>query len=175
MDRDTLAELVHARQAEIFRYLRYLGALDAGVAEDLAQETFLAAFRSTAPPPLDDERACAAWLRGIARNLFLMHCRRARANPVRTDEATIERAEAFWATRFLRSGDGFEYIEALRACVSGLSERARRLLDLCYAQRKSRDEMARSLDMSEDGIKSMLRRTRAALAECVRRRLAEAT
>jgi DNA-directed RNA polymerase specialized sigma24 family protein len=32
--------------------------------------------------------------------------------------------------------------------------------------------MAQALSMSEDGIKSLLRRIRTALAECIRRRLA---
>ena len=41
MDRDTLSVLVKTHQAEIYRYVRYLGA-DASPAADLGQETFLA-------------------------------------------------------------------------------------------------------------------------------------
>ena len=69
MDRDELAEIVRAHQAELYRYVRYLGA-DGASAEDIVQETFLVAFgkemQSTSTPG-----AKSAWLRGVARNLFL--------------------------------------------------------------------------------------------------------
>ncbi|MBM4034477.1 MAG: RNA polymerase sigma factor [Planctomycetes bacterium] len=171
MTRDDLAALVRIHQAEVYRYVRYLGA-EAHAAEDLVQETFLAAFRSDAPPEAADVRGAAAWLRGIARNLFLRYCRSRKTSPVKVDSALVERAEGVWASEFLRGGDGFDYVEALRKCLDALSEKQRHVLDLRYAQKKSRSEMARLLEMSEDGIKSLLRRIRAALAECVRRRLA---
>jgi hypothetical protein len=42
----------------------------------------------------------------------------------------------------------------------------------CHEKREPRAAMAAELSMSEDGIKSLLRRIRAVLAECVRGRLA---
>lgn len=103
-------------QAHIYRYVRYLGAMDCALAEDLTQETFLAAFRSSTPFPAD-EREQSAWLRGIARNLFLAHCRQARNNPVHIDSQAVEQAEVLWREEFLREGDGFDYVEALRECM----------------------------------------------------------
>jgi RNA polymerase sigma-70 factor (ECF subfamily) len=171
MDRDALAALVRAHQAEIHRYMRYLGA-DQAAADDLLQETFLAAFRSTAAPETTDLRAVAAWLRGIARNLFLRHCRKSKADMVRADSVILEYAETTWASEFLRGGDGFDYMEALRKCLETLSDHQRRMLDLRYAQKQSRAEMARLCQMSENGVKSLLQRIRASLAECIRKRLA---
>ncbi len=170
MTRDNLEALVRTHQAEVFRYVRYLGA-EASVAEDLVQETFLAAFRSPNPPEALEVCRQAAWLRGIARNLFLMHCRRLRQSPVRVDSDYLERAETFWSTEFLRAGDGFDYLKALRSCLPQLADKPRRLLDLHYAQQKSRAELARLFAMTEDGIKSSLRRVRAALADCIQQRL----
>lgn len=132
----------------------------------------MAAFRSAAPPAATDDRAMAAWLRGIARNLFLRHCRSTRTSRVVVDSDFVEQAEATWATEFLHGGDGFDYVEALRKCLESLPLSHRRAVDLRYAQRKSRAEMARLCQMSEDGVKSLMRRVRATLAECVRRRLA---
>ena len=60
----------------IVAYLRSLGA-DAHLAEDLAQETFLAAYQSL--NRFDEEGNLGAWLRGIARNKTLMHWRAAAA------------------------------------------------------------------------------------------------
>ena len=170
MDRDTLVTLVKAHQAEVFRYLRYLGASRAD-AEDLVQETFLAAATSpNCPNPLDG-RAAAGWLRGAARNHFLRLCRRKKTDRVRADSRFLERAEATWTAEFLRDGDGFDYVEALRKCLDRLTDRQRRAVDLRYAEKRSRAEMARQLDMTENGVKSLLRRIRAALGDCVQRRL----
>jgi len=170
VNRSELETLVKLHQAEIFRYLRYLGA-DRTTAEDLTQETFLAAFQSSSAPAADDARALAAWLRGIARNLFRAHCRRSRTSPVRADSESLKRAEAVWTSDFLRDGDGFETMDALHRCLDGLPQKQREAVRLHYAERKPREEMARRFQMTADGIKSLLRRIRTALAECIGRRL----
>ena len=113
----------------------------------------------------------AAWLRGIARNIFLQHCRRMRSSPVQANSDLVERSEATWAGEFLRGGDGFDYVEALHTCLETLPPEQRRILEQRYAQNKSREEMARQADMTENGIKSLLHRIRATLADCIRRRL----
>ncbi|MFN4257836.1 MAG: RNA polymerase sigma factor [Gemmataceae bacterium] len=171
MNREELTALVRCHQAEIYRYLRYLGAVDAATAEDLVQETFLAALRSESPPPASEERRRAAWLRGIARNLFLAHCRKQRANPVRVDSSTLEQAEHLWATEFPRSNSIVDYQQALRQCLDKLADKPKQLLTMRYTQEKSRAEMARLLHMSENGIKSALQRVRAMLADCIQRHL----
>jgi RNA polymerase sigma-70 factor (ECF subfamily) len=171
MDRETLEALANAHQSEVYRYVRYLGA-DAADAEDLVQDTFLAAFRSANVPAATDVRGQAAWLRTIARNRFISRYRRSKANPVDTSSERLERAEATWASAFLRHGDGSDYLDALRQCLDALPEKSREAMHLRYADRKSREEMAQLLNMTEDGVKSLLRRIRGALAECIRRRLA---
>jgi RNA polymerase sigma-70 factor, ECF subfamily len=171
MTRDELETLVRTHQAEIYRYVRYLGASDCALAEDLVQETFLAAFQSPNPPPLAELPRVSGWLRGIARNLFLAHCRKSRTSPVQTDLDSLQKAETVWAAEFLRSGDGFDYVEALRRCMGSLAARQREFLDLRYTQNKSRTEMARLLRMTEDGIKTALQRIRASLMSCIQRRV----
>ena len=170
MDRDALGTLVDMHQAELYRYLRYLGA-ERTMAEDLLQETFLAALRARHPVENAGARATAAWLRTIARNAYFDFCRAKRRDIVHVDNEYLKRAEAVWSAEFLRDGDGFDYMEALRQCLDTLTEPQRRALGLRYAQSTSRSEMARILGMTENGIKSLLRRLRAALAECVRKRL----
>ncbi len=175
MDRATLEALIRAHQAELYRYARYLGA-DGFTAEDVVQDTFLAA--AEAPPPADvaldnkpNGRLASAWLRGVARNIFLMHCRSKRTSPVKIDSDYLEKAEGVWASRFLREGDGFDYVEALRRCLEALPRKQRRAVDLQYVHRKARAEMATLFNMTDDGVKSLLRRIRAILADCIERRL----
>ena len=62
MRRGELETLIRAHQAELYRYLRYLGA-DPASAEDLVQDTFLATFQSEADLEAGVP-AAAAWLRG---------------------------------------------------------------------------------------------------------------
>ncbi len=173
----TLTELdriIREHQGEVYRYLRYLGA-DGSTAEDLAQDTFLAASGSPTEIAGWHSGRRAAWLRGIARNKWLAEHRRMRASPVSADSQTLERyaqdAESVWTREFLGGGDGFEYQEALRKCLDLLPAPRREALRLRYEQNKSREEMAAALQLSEDGIKSLLRRIRSALGDCVLRRL----
>ena len=73
------ATLVDRHHAPLLRYLtRQTG--DAELAADLAQETFLAAFRSLGQ--LTDDGSFAAWLYGIARNRLRMEWRRRRLRRV---------------------------------------------------------------------------------------------
>lgn len=170
LSRTELETLVHTHQAEIYRYVRYLGA-DRETAEDLVQETFLAACRTTHPVLNADLPQRAAYLRGIARNQFLYWCRQRRRGPYAAAPEELERADLIWKDEFLRNGDGFDYVEALRECLKVLPQNSRGVLDLRYAQNKSREEMAGLLKMTEDGIKSLLRRVRSALGDCIRKRL----
>jgi RNA polymerase sigma-70 factor (ECF subfamily) len=177
MTHEQLDSLIRTHQAMVFRYLRYMGAA-ADVAEDVAQETFLAAYKSPNIPLEDatnESGRCAAWLRGVARNQLLMYFRKARSNPLSSDptllEQALNKADEVWSTELLRSGEGFEYVEALQACLGRLQGTQRKVLDMFYAEEFSRAQIAESLQMSEDGIKSLLRRVRAALRQCVQSRL----
>jgi RNA polymerase sigma-70 factor (ECF subfamily) len=162
--------IVELHQAELYRYVRYLGARRS-VAEDVVQDTFLDAYRRPGPLESADERGSAAWLRGIARNKFLKHCRATRRTPVPLSGGALEQCEAAWSRHFLRDGDGFDYIEALRGCVDKLPAKQRHAVDMQYAESKGRSAMAEALEMKADGIKSLMRRIRSALAECVERTL----
>ena len=122
MNRDELVSLVQSHQAQIYRYLRYLGA-PLHVAEDLAQETFVAAFQKSTQGQWREVAHQAAWLRGVARNLFLAHCRRAKSDPVHLDTELVERAEALWAEEFPGSRDGRDRLGALRRCLQDLPAR----------------------------------------------------
>ena len=166
MDRETLEFIVRSNQAELYRYVKYLGA-DMAMAQDVVQDTFLAAFNNKKVPDLSDEGRRGAWLRGIARNIFLNSCRRRRRRREIADPNVLEYAEKCWTTEFLRDGDGFDYIEALRECIEKLGDRAKELVRMRYFERKPRVEMARAFQLSQEGVKAFLRRVRANLGKCI--------
>jgi len=163
--------LIRAHQAQVMRYLRYLGATTEEQVEELTQQTFVAAFDARNVPPLDDDARRAAWLRGIAANRFRLFCRSRKRSRLEFGVQAMARAEAFWSRTFLRGADGFDYLSALRECVAQLDPRVRRALHMRYARNLSRAKTAAAMDLSEDGVKSLLRRTRALLKQCVHGKL----
>jgi RNA polymerase sigma-70 factor (ECF subfamily) len=86
-------------------------------------------------------------------------------------EQQLEAAEAVWAALSPDGGDA--YLDALDGCLQSLAKRSRQAIDLRYRENNSRAEMAVALKMSEDGVKTLLRRARAALRECIERKVSE--
>lgn len=154
-----LADLVHEHQANVWRYLRFLGATAAD-ADDLTQETFLTVCRSQFDERSEHETA--AYLRTVARNQLLM-ARRRQGREINTVE--LESAEQVWAA----AGDMDDYLAALADCLERVDGRARMALDLLYRDRRSRTDIATELDMKPDGVKTLLRRTRDVLRDCIQR------
>jgi RNA polymerase sigma-70 factor (ECF subfamily) len=159
-----LADLVREHQAEVWRYLRYIGAR-ADDADDLTQETFLSVARS--PFGVRSPRETAAYLRTAARNQLLM-LRRKQGRQIST--VTLTTADEVWAEA---TGEGRfdEFLDALAKCCEGLAGRSREVVDLFYRNAESREAIAERFEMSADGVKTLLRRTRASLRECVERRM----
>ena len=174
MKHDDLEILVRAHGAEVYRYIKYLGAQHA-VAEDIAQETFVAAFKSKDPPPMQEVSRCRAWLRGIARNLFLTRCRKDRANPVIANDEILATAEARWNGMTREPARIDNSLAALDECLESLPDRSRQILRMRYEQNLPRQEMAKALSMQTEGVKTALRRLREVLAECITSRLKSET
>ena len=160
-----LPELVREHQVGIWRYLRFLGASTAE-AEDLTQETFLAVARR----PFDQRSPgqSSAYLRTVARNQLLM-LRRKQKHEISTVE--LEMADSAWVQWAGSDGSLDAYIDGLEVCLEKLEGRARRAIDLHYRLGASRAAIATDLQMKPDGVKTLLRRTRQLLRECIERRL----
>jgi RNA polymerase sigma-70 factor (ECF subfamily) len=166
LDEPRFAALVKEHQAGLWRYLRYLGCRPAE-ADDLVQEAFLRVWRH----PFSDQgpAATSGYLRTVARNLFLDAARRAKVRPVFVDLAAAETA---WA-EYERDDGGDGYRGALRACLLSLADRARRALALFYGEERPREAVAAALGLTADGVKTLLRRARESLRECIERRLSK--
>lgn len=166
-----VVRLVRAHQAEVWRYVRYLGA-SAELADDLVQEAFLQLLR--APFVERTPAATSAWLRTVVRNLYVKSFRRP---PFASAE--LDAIEATW-TGFVGDGEGAggtngsgDALARLRQCLEQLDGRARSVVAWHYEERRSRVDIAGRLGIGEDGVKSLLRRTRALLKACVERRARE--
>tara|TARA_R110002072_G_scaffold162687_1_gene314778 strand:- start:1543 stop:2028 length:486 start_codon:yes stop_codon:yes gene_type:complete len=152
---------LHEHAAMLRRYLHVLGA-GADRVDDLLQEVFVVALHKL----VDDRGAAAAasFLRGVAKNLLLRQRRSwaARREIVFGDEVWREQCN---------DGSGDRRVDALRSCIDGLPERSRELLRRCYADDAGRHELGDEFGLAVDGVKTALRRLRAALRECIERRI----
>ena len=157
-----LGTLVSQHQGNLWRYLRYLGA-DASEADDLVQETFLAVARK--PFEQHGDQSTAAYLRTVARRQLLI-CRRRQRREL--DSVQLDAAETVWARL---ADDRVEpLIDSLQQCLENINGRARQALDLFYRDGMSREALAKRMEMKPDGVKTLLRRTRDALRDCIQRK-----
>jgi RNA polymerase sigma-70 factor (ECF subfamily) len=157
------AELIQTHQAGIWRYLRYLGC-DTSLADDLTQETFLAVIRKPFEQRTDAETA--GYLRTVARHKFLRAIEKSRRG-LRIED--IDTAEQIWAETHADGGNDF--LDALEDCLGGVNGRARVAIERRYRDGHSRAQIAAELEMTEDGVKTLLRRTRQSLRNCVEAKL----
>lgn len=155
------AELIEAHQAGVWRYLRSLGC-ERELANDITQETFLAVMQK----PFDnyDPRATAAYLRTVARNLFISAMRKAGRMVVVED---VEAIDVTWHRWRMEEDNGEELLEKLRECLQELTERARWALQMRFRDRLPRIEIADNLGITEHGAKNLMQRAKKQLRACI--------
>jgi RNA polymerase sigma-70 factor (ECF subfamily) len=150
----------------VFRYA-YLQLGDAAEAEDVAQETFLRAFRSF--ERFDVTRPLRPWLMRIARNLARNRwrgwMRRGRATERWRHEAAAQAAGSAGPT----DGGAAKAAEELRRVVSKMREQDRQLIYLRFFLGLSLEETGAALELPLGTVKSRLSRALGRLRETVRR------
>jgi RNA polymerase sigma-70 factor (ECF subfamily) len=158
------ARLIEEHQVGVWRYLRALGC-DPSIADDLTQDTFLAVLRT----PFEDYSAAATatYLRRTARNLFITLQRR-KGRVIVVDE--LEQMDRDW-TRWAGKDDGEAVLDALRACLTTISDRARRALEMRFRERATRAQIAAALQLSEHGAKNLMQRAKQKLRKCIESKL----
>jgi RNA polymerase sigma-70 factor (ECF subfamily) len=158
-----LAGLMREHQSGIWRYLRALGA-DPSLADDITQETFLQVHEK--PFEQRTRGETASYLRTVARNQFLKSRRNAGKH---VDEVALKHIEGRWTT--LVEDNGEQMQAALKECLGQLDDKPKQALDMQYKDGKQRVEIAESLGMTDDGVKTLLARTKARLRKCMELRL----
>jgi len=146
-DRAAFAELVRRRQTWLRNLLRRL-CRDPALADDLAQQVFLKAWRAL--PALNSVAAFGAWLRRLAINVWLAH-RRAAAPPCEP----LDPQEPDDAESFVRScGERLDLDHAL----AQLSPAERLCVVLAYSEGMSHGEISAATALPLGTVKSHVRR-----------------
>jgi RNA polymerase sigma-70 factor, ECF subfamily len=173
-DREAFSQLVRLHQAVVRAYVSS-HIRGAEVADDLAQEVFLRAFRRLDSFQLPETGSMRPWLLGIARNLLLEHLR----SPVRLESRRPADLETALDTRQLEGGtprDPMEVerrIHALQGCIDKLGPPAFALIWRHYFERRTLASLAADEKKREGALRMRLLRIRDVLRVCIERTIGE--
>lgn len=163
-DHTAFGKLVDLHKEGVLVFLT-VRMFDRSEAEDLAQETFLTAWKRL--QGFDPESAMGPWLRGIAHNLLRNHWRKHRAQPVGGSEeleALLHSNEGEYSAVW----DGREdALQALRSCIGKLAPASRKLIRDRYEAGISIEEIATNAGRKHSATSMNLYRLRATLKTCI--------
>ena len=163
-DRRAYGELVRRHQGRVRALLRRLCREDAALADDLAQDALVQAWRRL--EHFRGEAAFGTWLYRIAYNTFLMHVRRP---SVRSSQPLDERWDADDAGPAAESGADLVAQGEVRRALDCLSEPERAVIVHCYYLNLSHREAAFVIGCPLGTLKSHLARA----LQKLRRRLGD--
>ncbi len=142
-------------------------------AEDLLEETFMTAYRKR--DTFTQGTSFGGWLREIARRHLLEAARAAKRQPIPFGHDLLVKIEDEIDSK-QQEDTALDFWErqkrALKACLARLSAKLRRVIRMRYLENVSSKDVARTLGASVSAVDVACHRGRAALAECVRTRLA---
>ena len=157
-DRDAFSRIV-ARYQTLICSLAYSRIGNLGQSEDIAQETFITAWKHLRH--LREPAKLRSWLCGIVRNRVLKNLRREGLEPAHHAEP-LEMAHDSHASEALPSEHAVSREEEaiLWRSLERIPESYREPLILFYREQQSIESVARSLELSEDAVKQRLSRGR---------------
>ncbi|EMI24342.1 RNA polymerase sigma factor [Rhodopirellula europaea] len=176
-DAGAFEELVRRYQARLVRLMQHL-APRGGLAEDLAQETFLRVYR--ARQSYTPGAKFSTWLftiaGNVARNSKRTASRRHETSEVDSQRGSDDSDDApFLAVTAVDSSglmptrqvEGDERAAIVRSAVASLNERQRMALILSRFENMSYVEIAETMGLSTKAVKSLLSRARVSLKEAL--------
>lgn len=156
-DNDAFAALVRMHQSKIRSYLVRL-CQNYDLADDIAQETFLTAFRKL--KSYNGSGNFSGWLFQIAHNSFLQHLRRSRRRIEISDQYEIQ--QELQTERY----DSISTLQMdLEQAIRKLNSDEAATISLCHSYGFSHQEVADILNMPLGTVKSNISRGKSKLKE----------
>jgi RNA polymerase sigma-70 factor, ECF subfamily len=146
-DRAAYAELVRRHQSQVRAVLRRLTRGDLGLADDLAQETFILAWRNIRK--FRFEARFSTWLYRIAFNAWQSEARKKHEVLLEMDDAS----PLAGAELFAHMPDVAAHVDLERALAS-LSDGERAAIAACYYADMSHEEAAHALGIPMGTVKT---------------------
>jgi len=156
-DRHAFGELVRRHQSAVRATLRKLAGGNTALADDLAQETFLLAYRKL--KQFRQEARFSTWLYRIAYNVFLADARRMKELPMPEDADVDELASAGSDASPSVSRQATLAVD-LEKAMSVLSDAERAAIVQCYHNDLSHEEAAVVLGCPVGTVKTHILRAK---------------
>ena len=157
-------ELVKNYQRDIINF-QYRLVGNRFEAEDLAQETFIKAYKKL--DTLKEEGKAKSWLYSIARNVAVDFFRKNKNRPVILDATILENYSRATAVDFRHEVLTNELARELKGSVTQMHSDDRLVIRLLYYEGFSYKEIGHMLNINENTLKSRLFRARKALYELI--------
>ena len=157
-DTEAFSALVLRHQQMTYN-LAYRFMRDPALAEDMAQEAFLKAFRLLAG--FRGDSSFSTWLYRVTCSVCLTELAR------RKKRGEVELKPVHFNTAAIHPSDSQDLPEHIRRCVTKLSDRYAEIVTLYYLNGTSYDEIAESLDIPMGTLKTWMFRARKQLRKIV--------
>ncbi len=135
-------------------------------AEDLAQETFIKAYKKL--DTLKEPGKLKSWLYSIARNTVIDFFRKNKNKPFALDSEIMENIPETTAVDYQERVANLEVSKELESCIDRLVKEDRAIIKLLYYEGFSYKEIADLLHVNQNTLKSRLHRARKVLLESIR-------
>lgn len=165
-DRHAFGELVRQHQSAVRNFLRRLSGGQYALADDLAQETFLAAYRDLAR--FRGGSAFSTWLLGIAYNQYRSSRRRERATVEWTGEVAAAEALPGYEGSAPPATAIVDLQQDLASALSQLTQDERAAIHLCYGEGLTHEEASGVLGSPLGTVKTHVLRAKEKLRRHLR-------
>jgi len=161
---DAFEMLVKGYESRIRSFL-HIRMRDLHAAEDLAQETFIIAYRKL--DTYDAEASFGGWLRAIATNLFRNYYRKHRPKTLGEEDSLEQMIDHRIQAEYDQNDDS-ELIDHMKNCISELTQDAAQLIQMRYCDGKSISEICSTLTKKHSAITMKLTRLRQQIKDCIK-------
>lgn len=127
-------------------------------AEDLAQDTFIKAYKKFGT--LKEPDKLKSWLFSIARNTVIDFFRKNKNKPFALDSAILENVPETTAVDYQERVANMEVSKELERCIDQLVKEDRAIIKLLYYEGFSYKEIGELLNINQNTLKSRLHRAR---------------
>ena len=154
-DQRAYAQLVRRYQSQLRFSLRQLCDGDQGLADDMAQEAFIKAYKAL--PAFRGDARFSTWLYRIAYNLVMSHKRK---NAPVVDQEAVDNAQS---QQSVEEAQQLGMARDLNSAMGELSDAQRQAVHLCMQRGFSHEEAASIMKLPLGTVKSHVNRARSKL------------
>jgi RNA polymerase sigma-70 factor (ECF subfamily) len=159
-DQQAFAELVNRHQSNLRYSLRQLTDWNEALADDLAQDTFIQAFKELAK--FRQQAKFSSWLYRIGYNIFLQHVRKKALDTQSLDEQPLLSNQLEQAPEYESETEVHSTVAKL---LSTLEPERRSVLHLCLHRQNTQQEISDIMGIPLGTVKTHINRGRVVLQD----------